>query len=598
MSKFSQTDDKLKSLIRDKGLSSSRIRGYDKTFKEIHKLFNYTPSELLEIARSEEKPFIDDNNQISIIEMDDRTVYKVQSEYFDYITNEDEYGKSLKPKTILNKMATYRSFLSSYDIELPRPPKIPIVKVRIRDRDIPTWQDVKRATELAKSPRDRAAILFCATTGLRVSDVVSRKISDLIEACEIYFEEDEPRTIETLLSKDPDNIVPCWELNPQKTENHSNLTLTYNTPETTALIFDYLNYRIALNEENGRGSEIGLDEPLFASQRGGFLNELSLQKQCSVINEKMGGEKDKNGLYGKFRLHNLRKLFKTTCRRNLQSITLNSDKTFDGDVISLFTGHITPNNPLADVYEAVEDDSHDSYIRKIYQALIPYLSIYPTETKAFKEQQYLEMEEKIGTLEEQSQLKDVEYQRDLDEKNREIELLRQQLEQQSQQIEQTSQTLTSITKEKTYNTILEAINNYVFENLFIDNPQEEDLIVYLATDYAVEHKDEFEFTDTYIKRLINRIKTRISLDGRSIAVQYDDYVVKDTESLRLQETVSLILQIISTNSGIMELIGEIEDDKLEDLIEIKLSSSNYDIDDLSKDDVNKIIEEIVMDYID
>ena len=29
MSKFSKTDDKLKSLIRDKGLSTSRIRGYD-----------------------------------------------------------------------------------------------------------------------------------------------------------------------------------------------------------------------------------------------------------------------------------------------------------------------------------------------------------------------------------------------------------------------------------------------------------------------------------------------------------------------------------------------------------------------------------------
>lgn len=35
MSKFSQTDEKLKFLIRDKGLSPSRIRGYDKTFQEM-----------------------------------------------------------------------------------------------------------------------------------------------------------------------------------------------------------------------------------------------------------------------------------------------------------------------------------------------------------------------------------------------------------------------------------------------------------------------------------------------------------------------------------------------------------------------------------
>lgn len=423
MTKFSETDDKLKSLIRDKGLSTSRIRGYDIVFKEINELFGYAPSDLLKIVREEEKPFIDDNNQILSIEMDDRIVYKIQSEYYDYLSNNKVNGRPMKPKTILNKLATYRSFLSFYGVKLPKPINVKIITNRTRDKDIPTWKDVKRATELAKSPRDRAVILFCATTGLRVSDIVKLKISDLIEACDIYYEEGESKTLENLLSKDVDNLVPCWELNPLKTERHSNLTLTYNTPETTALIFDYLKYRMELNKKKGKNGDIGLDEPLFMSQRGGCLNELSLEKQFAIINEKMGGEKDKNGIFGKFRLQNLRKLFKTTCRRGLQEIKVNSDKTFDGDVISLFTGHITPNNPLADVYEAVEDDSHDSYIRKIYQALIPYLSIYPTETKAFKEKEYLEMEEKIESLEELSKLKDVEYKRDLDEKDKELACL-------------------------------------------------------------------------------------------------------------------------------------------------------------------------------
>ena len=110
----------------------------------------------------------------------------------------------------------------------------------------------------------------------------------------------------------------------------------------------------------------------------------------------MGGEKDKNGLYSKFRLQNLRKLFKTTCRRNISKAQskVKSDETFDGDIVSLFTGHITPNNPLAHIYEAVPDDSPNSYIRLSYQELIPYLKIVnDTIVKDFKTENYKEWEE-------------------------------------------------------------------------------------------------------------------------------------------------------------------------------------------------------------
>ena len=121
------------------------------------------------------------------------------------------------------------------------------------------------------------------------------------------------------------------------------------------------------------------------------------------------------------------------------------------------------------------------------------------------------------------------------------------------------------------------------------------MIVYLATDYAVEHKEEFEFTESYINRLITRMKTRIALDGRTIDRQYDDFVVTETESSKLYEVVALITGKIFNNSAIVELIGEVDDIKLENLIEAKLSSSNYDIDDLSNEDIDKIIEEVVVD---
>ena len=53
---------------------------------------------------------IDDNNQISTIEMDNRTVYKLQLDYYDFLLDEEEHDKPLKPKTIINKLATYRGF--------------------------------------------------------------------------------------------------------------------------------------------------------------------------------------------------------------------------------------------------------------------------------------------------------------------------------------------------------------------------------------------------------------------------------------------------------------------------------------------------------
>lgn len=183
--------------------------------------------------------------------MDERTIYNIHTEYYDYLCDVEINGKPMESSSIKNKLNTYRGFLSFYEIDMPRPIKIPITRNRIRDKDIPTWNDVRMAIKLAKSPRDRAIIAMAATTGLRISDIVNLKISDLITSCDIYFEENQPRTLENLLEMDPDNFVPCWELNPQKTKEHSNLTITFNTPETTNYIFEYLVHRMKLDIRNG-----------------------------------------------------------------------------------------------------------------------------------------------------------------------------------------------------------------------------------------------------------------------------------------------------------------------------------------------------------
>ena len=78
--------------------------------------------------------------------------------------------------------------------------------------------------------------------------------------------------------------------------------------------------------------------------------------------------------------------------------------------------------------------------------------------------------------------------------------------------------------------------------------------------------------------------------------QHEEYMLSDTENFRLLETASLIEAKILTNPRLRDLIGEVDGINLEDMIVDKLSSSNYNVDDLSSEDVDKIIEEVIMDF--
>lgn len=44
-------------MIKRRGLSNFAVKNYNTVFNEIYELFNLTPSELIAIAKYEEKPF-------------------------------------------------------------------------------------------------------------------------------------------------------------------------------------------------------------------------------------------------------------------------------------------------------------------------------------------------------------------------------------------------------------------------------------------------------------------------------------------------------------------------------------------------------------
>ena len=117
--KFSETDTKMKQMISRKGnLSESRIRTYDKVFLEIYEeIESITPTELINLAKKEEKPYIGEDGIIDIKDIEDRTITKIQYEYEAKLRSKKVKGRPLSERTLDLKLGTYRSFLKEYDIQ-------------------------------------------------------------------------------------------------------------------------------------------------------------------------------------------------------------------------------------------------------------------------------------------------------------------------------------------------------------------------------------------------------------------------------------------------------------------------------------------------
>ena len=414
--KFSKDDSRLQMLVKRRNLTDGAIKNYNTVFREIYELFGVAPTDIVRIGKREQQPFLDkETGEYDLLELEDRSVTKYQFQYYDYLVD-----RGLSNRTIRLKLNTYRALLGEYDIEKPKNINIVIQTDRIRDEDIVTWREVESALSFCKGIRDKAIISFFATTGLRSSDVRRLKIEDLIKACDIYFEDGEEKTIDNLLNKNPEDIMPCWEIMPVKTIKNSQLCVTFNTPESSTYLWQYLHERVEFNIRKGR-KPLEPNDPLFATSTNNELKSTAIEQLFQRINTQLGGKMDKNGKYRRFRSHSLRKLFTTTCRRNLTQVVVNSDKTSEVDIVSIFTGHVPPNESNSRVYEAIESDSHDSYLRKTYLALSPYLSIKEIEVKDIKTQQYKDLEEQNEALKQQLEAQAVAMQREMDEQKEQYE---------------------------------------------------------------------------------------------------------------------------------------------------------------------------------
>ena len=232
--------------------------------------------------------------------------------------------------------------------------------------------------------------------------------------------------------------------------------------------------------------------------------------------------------------------------------------------------------------------------------LIPYLSIKPTEVRVIDSMGAKTFDDKINALEEESRMKDVQYQRELEEKDKEINNLKRQLAQTINKVEETSNAMERLKLKKNTQNITNAISTHYNEYFRKGDGKLTSLIIHLSVEYAMENKKEFEFSESYLDSLIKKMMIKSSLSNYSIEEQLAELGIESgskMDSPLLQESINSIISFIEDNNELMGILGEVNYPELENIIKIHVINSKYDLNNLSDEDRLGIVESVLMDYI-
>lgn len=352
-------DPKLLQLYVRRDLSERRVEAYNRVFRKTYELTDLTPTDLIRIAKSEQKPRIKDN-EIIFKELEDRTVTQIQYQLYQQMIND-----GLKNETIKTELAVYRAFLNEYDIQLPKNILLKSNKTLYEAGDIPKKEDILKAINSTNNKRDKALIYFMSSSGIRPVDVRNLRIKDLLQGCEYYLGENP--TLEDLYGSEYDEIIPTFFFRPQKTSKYDNVCCTFCSNEATRSIIDYLKTRYVRSDE----------EYLFQSKNNGMLKRASLIDIFKRINDREFGVNRFGERY--FQAKYLRKYFITTCNQH------------SGDLLKV---RILSGHTLSDIDRAY-NEINVNMMRRFYISLLPYLNLHNTKVKDVKSKEYQDLEFKL-----------------------------------------------------------------------------------------------------------------------------------------------------------------------------------------------------------
>ena len=368
-------DMKLQQMFIRKNLSKSRIDLNIIAFTKMYELTGLTPTELIDEALEEQEPRLI-NGQLRFKQINDRKITRYLYNYYFFLQQEN-----YKLQTIQTRMATVRAFYNEYDVELPKNIQLQNNKPLVTEGDLPARKDILKALQSTNNKRNKALILFLASTGIRSNDALEFKVHDLIQGCKNY----NVTSLNELLNIDADNVVPGFYFRPQKTIRSGNICCTFCTPECFKSLQDYLKTRPYLTE----------DSPLFTNRFNEKLSRDAVIRIFKTINDNEFGFVNNQRF---FKAHNLRKWFVSQCNQH------------SGDLLKV---HILAGHSISRI-DATYNEINVDVMRRFYISLIPHLTVNPTRVKSVKSREYLELERRLKEQELENQRLKEEFDRRLD----------------------------------------------------------------------------------------------------------------------------------------------------------------------------------------
>lgn len=185
--------------------------------------------------------------------IDEGSVFKYIQKYHLSLKSRD-----LKSSTISTMMSKVFSFYRTFFIIVPPfAGREPFTSKKKKITDIITIEDIRRLCSIS-SIKYKALIQLCFNTSLRVGDILKLDCIDLINATKEYHDKNTIKRVLSDLEKQ-ENVVPTWH----NISNKTNVShYTYNTPQTTKILVEYLKTREKLENK----------DPVFVSMIGNRMS--------------------------------------------------------------------------------------------------------------------------------------------------------------------------------------------------------------------------------------------------------------------------------------------------------------------------------------
>ena len=232
--------------------------------------------------------------------------------------------KNKPPKTQQAELSTIKGFFTHYDISL-RPSIWDTIRKRnhIKNRTItedfvPTNEELKKVLIHTTNCKDRALFTFCATTGMRIDEVLSIEVSDINwEMRHVHIRESISKTRterDTFFTEEVKTILLEW-----LKERPKFLTNSFRKSPYVRKHYESLGYTFQKKDnvwiayKDGRQFDITqLEDRIFPFH---YTNAVSMhnnmvEKAGAPYNEKDNNEKLKDNRY-KYHIHCYRKFWET-----------------------------------------------------------------------------------------------------------------------------------------------------------------------------------------------------------------------------------------------------------------------------------------------